>query len=121
MSKAVRSRSTKRVHKNRVAAGTVSATDEDFLAGVLAGVDVDAISRPNPAVSVAQYVFARWARRERNLFVREQRVSVKVVAAINSMNKRGHHARIYRYQDKMEELVDKPFEIKKSLWKIPGT
>jgi len=28
-------------------------------------------------------------------------VSVKVVAAINSMNKQGHYARIYRYQDKM--------------------
>ena len=38
---------------------TVPVKDEDFLAGVLAAVDVDAISRPHPAVSVAQYVFAR--------------------------------------------------------------
>ena len=48
-------------------------------------------------------------------------MSVKVVAAINSMNKHGHHARVYRHQDKtwveivqcmlasfdeIEELVD---------------
>lgn len=33
-------------------------------------------------------------------------MSVKVVAAINSMNKRGHHARIYRYQDKMWVEID---------------
>ena len=48
-------------------------------------------------------------------------MSVKVVAAINSMNKQGHYARIYRYQNKtwveidqcmlasfqeMEEMVD---------------
>jgi hypothetical protein len=33
-------------------------------------------------------------------------VSVKVVAAINSMNKQGHYARIYRYQDKMWVEID---------------
>jgi hypothetical protein len=59
MSKAVRSKSTKRARKNRVEAGTAPVTDEDFLAGVLAAVGVDAISRPNPSVSVAQYIFAR--------------------------------------------------------------
>jgi hypothetical protein len=33
-------------------------------------------------------------------------VSVKVVAAINSMNKQGHYARLYRYQDKMSVETD---------------
>jgi hypothetical protein len=33
-------------------------------------------------------------------------VSVKVVAAINSMNKQGHHARIYRHQYKMWVEID---------------
>ena len=33
-------------------------------------------------------------------------MSVKVVAAINSMNKQGHYARIYRYQDKMWVEID---------------
>jgi hypothetical protein len=33
-------------------------------------------------------------------------VSVKVVAAINSMNKQGHHARVYRHQDKMWVAID---------------
>jgi hypothetical protein len=56
MSKAVRSRSTKRVRKNRVVA------DEDFLAGVRAAVDVDVISPPNPSVPGGQCVFARRAR-----------------------------------------------------------
>jgi hypothetical protein len=40
------------------------------------------------------------------LFVREQRVSVKVVAAINSMNKQGHYARLYRQQDKIWVEID---------------
>jgi hypothetical protein len=31
---------------------------------------------------------------------------VKVVAAINSMNKQGHHARIYRYNDKILVEID---------------
>jgi hypothetical protein len=33
-------------------------------------------------------------------------VSVKVVAAINNINKRGHYARVYRHQDKMWVEID---------------
>ena len=33
-------------------------------------------------------------------------MSVKVVAAINSMNKQGHYARIYRHQDTMWVEID---------------
>jgi hypothetical protein len=33
-------------------------------------------------------------------------VSAKVVAAINSMNKQGHYARVYRRQDKMWVEID---------------
>jgi hypothetical protein len=33
-------------------------------------------------------------------------VSVKIVAAINSMNKEGHHARLCRRQDKMWVEID---------------
>jgi hypothetical protein len=33
-------------------------------------------------------------------------VSVKVVAAINSMNKQGHYARLYRHQGKMWVEID---------------
>ena len=33
-------------------------------------------------------------------------MSVKVVAAINSMKKQGHYARIHRYQDKMWVEID---------------
>ena len=33
-------------------------------------------------------------------------MSVKVVAAINSMNKQGHYARVYRHQDKMWVEID---------------
>ena len=33
-------------------------------------------------------------------------MSVKVVAAINSMNKQGHYARIYRHQDKIWVEID---------------
>jgi hypothetical protein len=43
MSKAVRSRSTKRVRKKPVAVGIVPVTDEDFLAGALAAEGVDTI------------------------------------------------------------------------------
>ena len=42
----------------------------------------------------------------RNLLAREQYVSVKVAAAINSMNKAGHYARICRHQGKMWVEVD---------------
>ena len=42
----------------------------------------------------------------RNLLAREQYVSVKVAAAINSMNKQGHYARVYRHQDKMWVEID---------------
>ena len=38
--------------------------------------------------------------------MREQDVSVKVVAAINSINKQGHYARVYRRQDKMWVEID---------------
>ena len=33
-------------------------------------------------------------------------MSVKVVSAINSMNKQGHHARVYRHQDKVWVEID---------------
>jgi len=33
-------------------------------------------------------------------------VSVKVVAAINTMNKQGHYARVHRHQDKMWVEID---------------
>ena len=33
-------------------------------------------------------------------------MSVKVVAAINSMNKQGHYARVYRHQNKMWVEID---------------
>ena len=33
-------------------------------------------------------------------------MSVKVVCAINSMNKQGHHARVYRHQDKVWVEID---------------
>ena len=33
-------------------------------------------------------------------------MSAKIVAAINSMNKQGHHARIYRHQGKMWVQID---------------
>jgi hypothetical protein len=36
----------------------------------------------------------------------EKYVSVKVVAAINSMNKQGHYARLYRHQDRMSVEID---------------
>jgi len=57
-----------------------------------------------------------------NLFVREQDLSVKVVAAINGMKKSGHDAHLYKHQgkvwveidqcmlasfDEIEQLVDK--------------
>jgi hypothetical protein len=38
--------------------------------------------------------------------VPEQDVSVKVVAAINSMNKQGHYARVYKYQGKVWVEID---------------
>jgi hypothetical protein len=44
--------------------------------------------------------------RQRSLSVREQYVSVKVVAAINSMNKQGHYARVYRNQDRTWVEID---------------
>ena len=33
-------------------------------------------------------------------------MSVKVVAAINSMNKQGHYARVYRHQNRMWVEID---------------
>ena len=33
-------------------------------------------------------------------------MSVKIVVAINSMNKEGHHARLYRHQNKMWVEID---------------
>ena len=33
-------------------------------------------------------------------------MSVKVVAAINNMNKRGHYARLYRHQEQMWVEID---------------
>jgi len=41
-----------------------------------------------------------------SLLAREQYVSVKVAAAINSMNKAGHYARICRHQGKMWVEID---------------
>ena len=80
--------------------------DEDFLAGDLGAGDVETTSCPNHTAWIAQYIFVPWVRRQRNLSVREQNVSVKVVAAINSMNKQGHYARVYRRQDKMWVEID---------------
>ena len=34
-------------------------------------------------------------------------MSVKVVAAINSMNKQGHYARVFRHRDKMWVEIDR--------------
>ena len=42
----------------------------------------------------------------RNLLGPEQYVSVKVAAAINSMNKAGHYARVYRHQSEMWVEID---------------
>ena len=42
----------------------------------------------------------------RNLSVWERDVSVKVVAAINSMNKSGHDAHLYRHQVKVWVEID---------------
>jgi len=77
-----------------------------LVAGDLAGVDVETTSWARSSVWVAQYIFALRVGRKRSLSVREQKVSVKVVAAINSMNKQGHYARVYRHQDKMWVEID---------------
>ena len=68
--------------------------------------DVETTGCPNYTVWIAQYIFALRVSRQRNLSVREQDVSVKVVAAINSMNKQGHYARVYRHQNKMWVEID---------------
>ena len=80
--------------------------DEDFLAGALGAGDVETTSCLKSTVSIAHYIFALRLRRQRNLSVQEQDVSVKVVAAINSMNKQGHYARVYRHQNKMWVEID---------------
>ena len=80
--------------------------DEDFLAADQGVGDVETTSRAKSTVSIAQYIFAPRLCRQRNLSVRGQDVSVKVVAAINSMNKQGHYARVYRGQDKMWVEID---------------
>ena len=79
---------------------------EDFLVVDRAAGDVETTSCPKSTAWVAQYIFALRVRRQRNLSVREQDVSVKVVAAINSMNKQGHYARVYRHEDKMWVEID---------------
>jgi hypothetical protein len=80
--------------------------DEDFLAADRGAEDVETISCPKSTVSISRYIFALRLRRQRNLSVQEQDVSVKVVAAINSMNKQGHYARVYRHQNKMWVEID---------------
>ena len=80
---------------------------EDSLAADRGAGDVETTSCPKSTVSIAQYIFALRLRRQRNLSVREQDVSVKVVAAINSMNHQGHYARVYRHQDKMWVEIDR--------------
>ena len=80
---------------------------EDFLVVDRAAGDVETTSCPKSTAWVAQDIFALRVRRQRNLSVREQDVSVKVVAAINSMNKQGHYARVYRHEDKMWVEIDK--------------
>ena len=107
MSKAVSFRSTKHASKNPVAA-IVLVADEDFLAADRGEEDVETTNLrcPKSTVWIARYIFALRVHRQRNLSVREQDVSVKVVAAINSMNKQGHYARLYRHQDKMWVEID---------------
>jgi len=106
MSKAVRSKSTKRDRRNHAAVAIVLVAGEDFLAGDRGAGDEETTSCPKSTVSIAHYIFALRLRRQRNLSVREQDVSVKVVAAINSMNKQGHYARVYRRQDEMWVEID---------------
>ena len=79
---------------------------EDFLAVDRAAGDVETASCLKSTVSIAHYIFALRLRRQRILSVREQDVSVKVVAAINRMNKQGHYARVYRHEDKMWVEID---------------
>ncbi len=50
MSKAVRSKSTKRARKKPVAVVIAPVAEEDFLAGALAAVDVEATSSPKSSV-----------------------------------------------------------------------
>jgi len=102
----VRFRSTKRDRRNHEAVAIVPVADEDFLAADQGVGDVETTSRAKSTVSIAQYIFAPRLCRQRNLSVRGQDVSVKVVAAINSMNKQGHYARVYRGQDKMWVEID---------------
>ena len=54
----MRFRSTKPVHKNPVAVD-LAAMVEDFLAGVLAAVEVDVISQPNYSFRSRNMFFAR--------------------------------------------------------------
>ena len=79
--------------------------DGDFLAGVLAAMDVEVISSPKLWLSAGQYVWGD-SPLPADLLVREQRLSVKVVVAINSMNKQGHYARLCRYEDRMWVEID---------------
>jgi len=105
MSKAVSFRSTKPASKNPVAAIVLVAAEDSLAADRGAG-DAETTSRLKSTVSIAHDIFALRLRPHRNLSVQEQDVSVKVVAAINSMNKQGHYARVYRRQDKMWVEID---------------
>jgi hypothetical protein len=84
--------------------GIVRVAGEDIPAGDRAAADAEATSRLKSSVRVAQAIFAR--RLCRAEFVWEKSVSVKIVAAINSMNKQGHHTRIFRHQGKMWVEID---------------
>ena len=106
MSKAVRFKSTKRDRRNHAAVAIVLVADEGFLAADRSAGDVDTTSCPKSTVSIAPYILALRLRRQRKLSVREEDVSVKVVSAINAMNKQGHYARVYRHQDKMWVKID---------------
>lgn len=77
----------RRVRKNPVAVAVVLIAEEDFLAdGVAEEEDVETTSCLN---------------------VREEKIlSVKVVVAINDMNKRGHDARLHKHDGKVWVEID---------------
>jgi hypothetical protein len=86
------------VRKNPEAVAIVLVADEDFPAGDLVAGDVEATSL------VCTVPFRVVGRRIHQL--PEQDVSVRVVAAINSMKKRGHDAHLYRHQGKIWVEID---------------
>ena len=87
MLKAVRSRSMRHAPKNPVAEAVVLVVDEeDFLADEADAEDAETISCLNAP--------------------EEKLLSVKVVAAINDMNRHGHDAHHYKHQGKIWVEID---------------